>query len=135
MIDSWSEFYPIAFTAIIDGQLSSIRSNKICLYCLCYSTQHVLVYGYTVFGTPTKGFEYRFVVKGYLYCLYQRPLISDILPPIISPLILAIDGGGIRGDVVDLAIGISSGGLIVLRLFLIRWDISYYAKIFDQLAI
>lgn len=163
--DSWSEFCPTAFTAMIEyhmdllftrfsgdmissvdlrkeqlmsqsGQLSSIRSNRICLYCLCHSAQHVLACGHTVcdrcvqvFGTPTKGFECRFVVKGCLYCLYQRPLIADILPPTMSPSILAIDGGGVRGvipleflfliqenlgdcplqDVVDLAIGTSSG--------------------------
>ncbi|CAG8887459.1 unnamed protein product [Penicillium egyptiacum] len=188
--DSWTEFCPTAFTAMIEyhmdllftrfsrdiissidlrkeqlisqsGQLSSIKSNKICLYCLFHSAQHVLACGHTVcdrcvqvFGTPMKGFEYRFVVKGCLYCLYQRPLIADILPPTMSPSILAIDGGGVRGvipleflfliqenlgdcplqDLVDLAIGTSSGGLIVLGLFLMRWDVPHCAKTFDQLA-
>ncbi|KAJ5959158.1 uncharacterized protein N7479_006308 [Penicillium vulpinum] len=142
----WALYRPTRYD-IVGGfteraiDILNIRSNKICLYCLYYSAQHVLVYGYTVydqcvqvFGTPTKGFKYRFVVKGYLYCLYQRPLISDILPLIISPLILTIDGGGDYPlqDVVDLTISISLGSLIVLGLFLIRWDISCYnSRVFD----
>ncbi|CAG8091153.1 unnamed protein product [Penicillium nalgiovense] len=82
-----------------------------------------------VFRSPTPGLEYQFTIKGCLYCLYQRPLVVDVLLPTISPTILAIDGGGVRGvipleflllvqehlrpcaiqDVVDLALGTSSG--------------------------
>ncbi|KAJ6109862.1 hypothetical protein N7486_002097 [Penicillium sp. IBT 16267x] len=60
--------------------------------------------------------------------VFIRPLIVDVLPPTLSPTILAIDGGGVRGviplefllliqehlgpcaiqDVVDLAVGTSS---------------------------
>lgn len=73
--------------------------------------------------------EHQFVLKGCLYCLYQRPLTVDVLPPTMSPTILALDGGGVRGviplefllllqehlhpcnvqDVIDLSIGTSSG--------------------------
>lgn len=117
------------------GRLSRIRSTQICVHCILNSAQHVLACGHTlcdrcaqVFGTPHE-FEYRFMVKGCLYCLYQRPMIVDILPPTSTPSILAIDGGGVRGvipleflllvheslapcviqDVVDLALGTSSG--------------------------
>lgn len=124
------------------GQLCRIRSNRICLYCLFEAAQHTLSCGHTlcdrcvhVFGTPITGFDYRFEVKGCLYCLYQRPLIADILPPTMSPSILAIDGGGVKGvipleflvlvqehlatcaiqDVVDLAIGTSSGAYPIVH--------------------
>jgi hypothetical protein len=123
------------------GQLCRMRSSRICLVCLLRSAQHVLACGHTVcdrcaqiFGSPTSGLEYQFTIKGCLYCLYQRPLVVDVLPPTMSPAILAIDGGGVRGvipleylllvqehlrpctiqDVVDLAIGTSSGQSVTL---------------------
>jgi hypothetical protein len=86
------------------GQLSRMRSSRICLFCLLRSTQHILAYRHTVcdrcaqiFGRPASGLEYQFTIKGCLYYLYQRPLVVDILPPTISPTILTIDGGRIRG--------------------------------------
>jgi hypothetical protein len=118
------------------GQLSCLRSNLICLFCLLHATQHVLDCGHTicdrcaqVYGEPVAGLEYQFTVRGCLYCLYQKPLIVDVLPPTMSPAVLALDGGGVRGvialeflllvqehlrpctlqDVIDLAIGTSSG--------------------------
>jgi hypothetical protein len=118
------------------GRLSCLRSNLICLFCLLHTTQHVLDCGHTlcdrcaqVYGEPVAGLEYQFKVTGCLYCLYRKPLIVDVLPPTMSPSILALDGGGVRGvipleylllmqehlqpstihDVVDLAIGTSSG--------------------------
>lgn len=118
------------------GRLSRLRSNHVCLYCLLHSAQHVLACGHTVcdrcaqvFGVPVSGLEYQFTIRGCLYCLCQRPLVVDVLPPTMSPTILAIDGGGVRGviplefllliqehlrpcviqDVVDLALGTSSG--------------------------
>lgn len=118
------------------GRLCRLRSNHICLYCLLHSAQHVLACGHTVcgrcaqvFGVPGSGLEYEFTIRGCLYCLYQRPLVVDVLPPTMSPTVLAIDGGGVRGvipleflllmqehlrpcaihDVVDLALGTSSG--------------------------
>lgn len=118
------------------GRLCRIRSNRICLYCLFHSAQHVLSCGHTVcdrcaqvFGTPAFGAEYQFTIKGCFYCLYQRPLVVDVLSPTMGPTILAIDGGGVRGvipleflllieehlgpctiqDVVDLAVGTSAG--------------------------
>ncbi|OQE66362.1 hypothetical protein PENNAL_c0188G01118 [Penicillium nalgiovense] len=107
-----------------------------------------------VFGSPTPGLEYQFTIKGCLYCLYQRPLVVDVLPPTMSPTILAIDGGGVRGvipleflllvqehlrpcaiqDVVDLALGTSSGGLIALGLFAMTWDVTHCSERFNTLA-
>ncbi|OQE65362.1 hypothetical protein PENNAL_c0212G04981 [Penicillium nalgiovense] len=143
------------------GQLCRMRSSRICLACLLQSAQHVLACGHTVcdrcaqiFGSPTSGLEYQFTIKGCLYCLYQRPLVVDVLPPTMSPAILAIDGGGVRGvipleylllvqehlrpctiqDVVDLAIGTSSGGLIALGLFAMTWDVAACSERFNTLA-
>jgi hypothetical protein len=124
------------------GWLCRIRSNTICLYCVFQTAQHVLGCGHTlcdrcahVFGTPTVGLEYQFTIRGCIYCLYQRPLVASILPPTMSPSVLAIDGGGVRGviplefllliqehlhpcriqDVVDLALGTSSGRFFISR--------------------
>ncbi|KAJ5084790.1 hypothetical protein NUU61_009369 [Penicillium alfredii] len=143
------------------GRLCRVRSNHICLYCLFRTAQHILACGHAlcdrcaqIFGTPTTGLECQFTLKGCLCCLYQRPLIVDILPPSVSPTVLAIDGGGVRGvipleflllvqehlrpcaiqDVVDLTLGTSSGGLIALGLCVMTWDVAACSKIFENLA-
>ncbi|CAI7578672.1 unnamed protein product [Penicillium palitans] len=118
------------------GRLCRIRSNNICLYCILRVAQHTLGCGHTIcdtcaqiFGAPVPSYEYRFQISCCLHCLYRRPLVVDVLPPTMSPSILAIDGGGVRGviplefllliqehlgpcqiqDVFDLGIGTSSG--------------------------
>lgn len=119
------------------GRLSRLRSNKLCLYCLFNTAQHRLACGHVLcdrcaqlFGLPSSDIEYQFTVSSCLYCLYQRPLVIDVLPPMMNPTILAIDGGGVRGvipleylilcqeylspfcrlhDLIDLAVGTSSG--------------------------
>ncbi|THC87635.1 hypothetical protein EYZ11_012916 [Aspergillus tanneri] len=72
----------------------------------------------------------------------------------MNPTILAIDGGGVRGvipleflnliqenlglcplqDLIDLAIGTSSGGLSILGLFNMQWDIRKCGAVFDHMA-
>ncbi|KAJ5639161.1 patatin-like phospholipase [Penicillium longicatenatum] len=142
------------------GRLARIQSTRICLYCIFRSAQHVLACGHTlcdrcaqVFGMPGE-WDYQFVIKGCLYCLYQRPLVVDVLPPTMTPSILAIDGGGVRGvipleflllveeqlapctvyDVIDLAVGTSSGGLIALGIFIMRWAMRDCSETFERLA-
>ncbi|KAL4817214.1 patatin-like phospholipase [Aspergillus spinulosporus] len=120
----------------LSGHLSSIRSNL-------------------VYGSPARGVEYRFTISMCLCCLYRKPFVIDVLPPTANPTILAIDGGGVRGvipleflilvqehlgqscqiqDMVDLAIGTSSGGLSILALFKKLWNVKACAGIFDQMA-
>ncbi|CAG8428380.1 unnamed protein product [Penicillium salamii] len=142
------------------GWICRIRSNKICLYCLFQNAQHVLGCGHTlcdhyahVFGTPSVGIEYEFTIRGYIYCLYQRPLIASVLPLTMSPSVLTIDGGGVKGvipleflllvhehlhpyriqDIVDLALGTSSilGNLSKWIHWLLH-DSYYDAKTFDD---
>ncbi|CAG8902308.1 unnamed protein product [Penicillium egyptiacum] len=118
------------------GRLCRIRSNRICLYCILRVAQHTLGCGHTmcdtcaqIFGVPVPSYEYRFQIAFCLHCLYRRPLIIDVLPPTMSPSVLAIDGGGVRGviplefllllqehlrpcqipDIFDLGVGTSSG--------------------------
>ncbi|KAB8212999.1 patatin-like phospholipase [Aspergillus novoparasiticus] len=125
------------------GRMCKIRSSKICLICL-----------FRLFGTPAPDTDYRFTISACLCCLYQRPLVIDILPPTMSPTVLAIDGGGVRGviplefltlvqeslgscplqDLVDLGVGTSSGGLSILGLFTMEWDIRKCAAVFDRMA-
>ncbi|KAJ5239565.1 hypothetical protein N7468_004184 [Penicillium chermesinum] len=141
--------------------LRHIHSNRICLVCLLGVAQHVLSCGHAlcdrcvqVFGTPTAGYDYRFTIGSCLYCCYQRPLIVDIMGPTMSPSILAIDGGGVRGvipleflllvqehlnpctiqDVIDLGIGTSSGGLIIQGLFIMSWTVPECSRTFESLA-
>ncbi|KAJ6115286.1 hypothetical protein N7486_001064 [Penicillium sp. IBT 16267x] len=152
---------PLRLSPLPSGLLCRLRSNRIYLYCLLHSAQYILPYGHTlcdrcaqVFGAPAFGSEYQFTIKGCICCLYQRPLIVDVLPPTSSPTILAIDGGGVRGvipleflllvqehlgscpiqDVVDLAVGTSSGGLISLGLFAMSWNINDCSERFETLA-
>ncbi|KAJ5475413.1 hypothetical protein N7539_007700 [Penicillium diatomitis] len=147
--------------ASLSGRMCCLKSHHICLFCLLRSAQHVLSCGHTlcdscaqIFGTPVAGGEYQFLVKGCLCCLYPRPLLISVLPPTMSASILAIDGGGVRGviplefltlaaehlapcsiqDVVDLAIGTSSGALIALGLFAMSWDVRTCSERFDTLA-
>jgi hypothetical protein len=118
------------------GRICQIRSNEICLVCLFRVAQHRLDCGHTLcdlcaqlFGTPAPDIEYKFTIDACLCCLYQRPLVIDVLPPTMNPTVLAIDGGGVRGvipleflilvqeslgccplqDLIDLGVGTSSG--------------------------
>ncbi|KAH8431446.1 patatin-like phospholipase family protein [Aspergillus melleus] len=72
----------------------------------------------------------------------------------MNPTILAIDGGGVRGvipleflvlvqeslgrcplqDLVDLGVGTSSGGLSILGLLTMGWDVRRCAEVFDHVA-
>ncbi|KAL3473200.1 acyl transferase/acyl hydrolase/lysophospholipase [Aspergillus californicus] len=108
-----------------------------------------------LFGRPAADAEYQFTVSNCLICLSGGTLVIDVLPPTMNPTILAIDGGGVRGgipleyllliqeqlgpqcsmrDLVDLSVGSSSGGLIVLGLAGMGWDVSACSEVFDRLA-
>ncbi|KAJ5600708.1 hypothetical protein N7450_001775 [Penicillium hetheringtonii] len=143
------------------GKLCRLRTNLICLFCLLNAAQYILACGHAmcdrcaqVFGDPVAGTEYQFNFRGCLCCLYQRPLTVDVLLPTMSLSVLALDGGGVRGvipleflllvqehlclctiqEVIDLALGTSSGGLIALGLFSMFWGIRECSERFKTLA-
>ncbi|UDD63787.1 hypothetical protein AFCA_011046 [Aspergillus flavus] len=143
-------------------ELCRVQSDKICLYCLVRTAQHSQVCCHTIcdlcpqlFGNAAPDAEYRFSMVGCLLCNSRAVTTIDVLPPTMNPTVLAIDGGGVRGgipleyllliqeslgpecklaDLVDLAVGSSSGGLIVLGLVAMGWDVSTCSKKFDLLA-
>ncbi|PWY96029.1 patatin-like phospholipase [Aspergillus sclerotioniger CBS 115572] len=145
------------------GRLCRLRSTRICLYCLLHTAQHSLSCGHTicdicaqVFGRPATDADYQFTITECLYCLYKSPLVVDVLPPTMNPTILAIDGGGVRGvipleflilvqeklgpscsihELIDLGIGTSSvGGLSILGLLKMGWDVQTCSTVFESLA-
>ncbi|KAL3459620.1 patatin-like phospholipase [Aspergillus heterothallicus] len=143
-------------------ELGRIQSHTICLYCLVQSAQHCQSCHHSIcdncaqlFGSPAPDTEYQFTLTMCLLCLSENKLVVDVLPPTMNPTILAIDGGGVRGvipleyltliqenlgqdcdlrDLVDLAVGPSSGGLITLGLIGMQWDVSTCSRTFDRLA-
>ncbi|KAB8069859.1 patatin-like phospholipase [Aspergillus leporis] len=143
-------------------ELSPIQSDQICLYCLVRPAQHSQACGHTVcdlcpqlFGVPAPEAEYRFTMSMCLLCQSQATTVIDVLPPTMNPTVLAIDGGGVRGgipleyllliqeslgsecrlaDLVDLSVGSSSGGLLVLGLIGMEWDAPTCSQTFDLLA-
>ncbi|GFF96240.1 hypothetical protein IFM53868_08435 [Aspergillus udagawae] len=143
-------------------ELGQIKSQRICLYCLVRCAQHCQRCQHAIcdtcaqlFGNPAADAEYRFTLSMCLLCLSQEELVVDVLPPTMYPTILAVDGGGVRGvipleyliliqerlgrecklrDLVDLAVGPSSGGLITLGMIGMEWDIAICSQMFDRLA-
>ncbi|KAL8912017.1 MAG: hypothetical protein Q9171_002930 [Xanthocarpia ochracea] len=95
------------------------------------------------FGEPQTDVDYRYVVDECPMC--AAGTMSVVLkPPTAGIRILSIDGGGVRGavpleflgllqdvlgddcpiqDLFDLAFGTSSGGLIILSLFVRQWGV------------
>ncbi|KAB8227271.1 patatin-like phospholipase family protein [Aspergillus alliaceus] len=146
----------------MSAELSQIQSDRICLYCLVRPAQHSQACGHTVcdlcpqlFGVPAGDAEYRFTMLMCLLCQSQATTVIDVLPPTMNPTVLAIDGGGVRGgipleyllliqeslgaecrlvDLVDVSVGSSSGGLLVLGLIGMEWDAPTCSQTFDLLA-
>ncbi|KAJ5456073.1 uncharacterized protein N7458_004337 [Penicillium daleae] len=131
----WPDMCPVKETALVELYFSRLsnRSSQRQISAAELREEQLKSLSGRVFGVPVSGREYRFIIKGCLYCLYQRPLVVDVLPPTMSPTILAIDGGGVRGvipleflllvqehlhpcsiqDVVALAVGTSSDYRII----------------------
>ncbi|KAL2783808.1 patatin-like phospholipase [Aspergillus keveii] len=146
----------------LSHELSIVKSHTICLYCLVRSAQHSRSCHHglcdicaQLFGSPVVGVEYRFEMSTCLLCPSSESLTIDVLPPTMNPTVLAIDGGGVRGvipleylllvqeslgpgckvqDLIDLGIGPSSGGLIILGLIGMGWEVSTCIQMFDRLA-
>ncbi|KAJ5593512.1 hypothetical protein N7537_010416 [Penicillium hordei] len=127
-------------------QWSGLNSTTTCFYCLCRSPEHMMACRHAicdtcvvVFGTPNKSAEYHFDFTKCPLC--QKPSLLTIrqLPPTKRPLVLSLDGGGVRGiiqlgllralerrlghgiymfDIFDLTAGTSVGALNEIDLIL-----------------
>ncbi|KAL8770679.1 MAG: hypothetical protein Q9209_003747 [Squamulea sp. 1 TL-2023] len=138
-----------------------IHSNRTCLYCLRRRPEDPLSCGHTVceaciriFGKSQTDIDYRYQMDACLLC-GSGALTVILKPPTAGISILSIDGGGVRGavpleflrmlqetlgddcpiqDLFDLAFGTSSGGLIVLSLFIRQWGVDQCARVFDTIT-
>lgn len=85
---------------------ATVKSGRICLFCLRRPPEHVLPCGHSmcdtcvcIFGTRARGAEYHFNLSSCPACLETFSLTIRLLPPTKRPTILVLDGGGIRGVV------------------------------------
>ena len=141
---------------------SNLKSNKTCLYCLRRSPELALTCGHSVcdvclllFGRRVQSSSSQYELAQCILCVRKGTVIGKLKPPTAAARILSIDGGGVRGvipleylnllqemlgpgvqlqDFFDLAFGTSSGGLIVMGLFMKRWDVKTCIKLFNTLV-
>ncbi|KAI9766696.1 MAG: hypothetical protein M1840_006340 [Geoglossum simile] len=141
---------------------AALKTTTTCLFCLRRKPEHMLRCGHAmcdtcacIFGEKTLGVEYHFDVLACVLCQLEAKLTIKLKPPTAGTRLLTVDGGGIRGAVslefldaleramglpyslhhhFDFALGTSSGGLIVLLLFLGGRSIKYCISTFDRLA-
>ncbi|KAE8159239.1 hypothetical protein BDV40DRAFT_314745 [Aspergillus tamarii] len=148
-----------ANTQRLNTFLSPYKSNVTCLQCVRRAPEQHLSCGHSVcydciriFGAAVAGRENRVNLK----CIYgdEGQLTVDIKPKTAGVRVLGIDGGGARGvtplafmeeiqklvghcplhEMVDLAVGTSSGGLSVIGKFHLRWPTKRCSEIFEALA-
>ena len=141
---------------------AALRSHTTCLYCLRRKPEHVLTCEHAIcdicvkiFGESAEGNDHCFQLTRCILCISRGSLRACVKPPTAGPRILSIDGGGVRGvvpleflsllqdmldpalrvqDLFDQAFGTSSGGLIVIGLFLKDWDIYHCTRMFDDFS-
>lgn len=141
---------------------SALRSNRTCLVCVRRSPEHSLPCGHAIcdicvqiFGEVSLLREEEYHVSHCPLCGASKTLTVRLKPPTAASRILSIDGGGPRGiiplenleilqnnlgpelplsDMIDLAVGCSSGGLIALSKFMLRMDIQSCKELFRALA-
>ncbi|KAL2808644.1 acyl transferase/acyl hydrolase/lysophospholipase [Aspergillus granulosus] len=140
--------------------LALFRNNRTCLYCLRRLPEYHLSCGHSVcqeclivFGVPVSGREQRWSLQ----CIFDDDgeALVDVKPKTAGVRAISIDGGGSRGvtpleflkglqetlldcplhEMVDIACGSSSGGLITLAKFHLHWPVDLCAKTFESLAI
>ncbi|KAK6522718.1 hypothetical protein TWF281_002154 [Arthrobotrys megalospora] len=149
--------------AAMTEYLKKLELPEICLLCIQQSPTISLPCGHNIcencvlrIGSPlNEDFYARKVKICYICGAEYGDMILRKKPPTAGVRILSIDGGGVRGivpiqylktleerlgmshpiqDNFDLALGTSSGGLIVLGLLLTGWSISKCEQMFIALA-
>ncbi|KAL4925804.1 patatin-like phospholipase family protein [Aspergillus undulatus] len=143
----------------VDKSIGLYRSNTTCLYCIRRLPEHHLSCGHcicneciAVFGVAGAGIENRMTVK----CIHNDcgELTVDLKPKTAGIRAIGIDGGGSRGitslellkelqkllepcplhELVDIACGSSSGGLIALAKFHMQWSVEQCGDLFESFA-
>lgn len=81
-----------------------LRSTTTCLVCLCRPPEHMLPCRHAIcdtcvviFGSPSSLGEYHFEVAHCPICDAKSNVIVRQLPPTKHPVVLSLDGGGVRG--------------------------------------
>ena len=85
-------------------RLGGLRSTTTCLVCLCRPPEHMLPCKHAIcdtcvviFGNPSSLGEYHFEVAQCPICDEKSNITVRQLPPTKHPVILSLDGGGVRG--------------------------------------
>jgi Patatin-like phospholipase len=138
------------------------KSTSLCMNCLKRPPERILDCGHGLcescipsLSSPWTGIEYGFRMSQCTFCLSKIEFFTRIPPPTITPIILALDGGGIKGvietvflkaiqmalgpviplqDYFDGVFGTSIGGLILLDIFSLRTELSDCQRRFEYLA-
>lgn len=86
------------------GRYGGLYSTLTCFSCLCRPPEHTLPCGHTIcdtcaviFGGPSRQGEYYFDIDRCPLCGRDCHQIIRQLPPTKGPVIVSLDGGGIRG--------------------------------------
>ncbi|KIV94149.1 hypothetical protein PV10_05287 [Exophiala mesophila] len=141
-----------------------VRSDDTCLVCLRRTPENNnLPCGHAVcencprvFGHPDQNDRWAFDIRRCFLCdMALRDVTVKVKPDTAGVNVLTIDGGGVKGivpllflqilqdrmglpipvqDNFEISFGTSSGGLIVLALFIMGWPVEDCANIFESFA-
>ncbi|KIW36756.1 hypothetical protein, variant [Exophiala oligosperma] len=140
-----------------------MRSDDLCFVCLRRTPENNLPCGHAicencvrVFGREDENERWVFGIQRCFLCdMVFRDVTVKLKPDTAGVNVLTIDGGGIKGvvpllflqvlqdrlglpipiqDNFDMAFGTSSGGLIVLALFISGWTVDDCANLFESFA-
>ncbi|KAK5189104.1 hypothetical protein LTR96_010884 [Exophiala xenobiotica] len=140
-----------------------VRSDDLCFACLRRTPENNWPCGHAVcencvrvFGQEDENDRWAFGVQRCFLCdMALREVTVKLKPDTAGVNVLTIDGGGIKGvvpllflqtlqdrlglpipvqDHFEIAFGTSSGGLIVLALFISGWTVDDCANLFESLA-
>ncbi|KAJ5340343.1 hypothetical protein N7541_009467 [Penicillium brevicompactum] len=137
-----------------------LRSTTTCLVCLCRPPEHMLPCKHAtcdtcvvIFGNPSSLGEYHFEVAQCPICDERSNVTVRQLPPTKHPVILSLDGGGVRGliqlgllqalerrigvpiaSLPDLCTGTSVGALSTINIILNQSSVTQCFNAFPDLA-